>query len=58
MERNLVLPLNFTATIEKLEQLQREIKQEKNLYKKYHLLKLERLILQSSIDRYFYLNAN
>ncbi len=40
MERNLVLPLDFTATIKKLEQLQREIKQEKNLYKKYHLLKL------------------
>lgn len=58
MQGNLVLPLDFTATIKKLEQLQREIKQEKNLYKKYHLLKLERSILQSSIDRYLYLNAN
>ncbi|GEM_PF-5495908 len=58
MQGNLVLPLDFTATIEKLEQLQREIKQEKNLYKQYQLLKLERSILQSSIDRYLYLNAN
>ena len=55
---NLVLPFDFTVTIEKLKQLQSEIKQEQNLYRKYQLLKLERSILQSSMDRYFYLNAN
>jgi len=58
MKANLVFSLDFTATIEQLEQLQSEIKQEKNLYKKYDLLKQERSILQSTIDRYCYLFAN
>jgi len=58
MKNNLVTPFNFTAIIEKIETLEKEIQKEKDLYKQRELLKQERAILQSTIDRYLYLNAN